>query len=208
MKHLKKFNTTIEYDQFKSGSEFVLPNVSFVVENDGVMFESVKPLTYNMVDLGLPSGTLWADRNVGATSPEDAGLYFAWGETVGYTAEEIASGKRSFTTSEYLSKYDKYNATGFTVLESIDDAVTVNMGTDYRMPTKQELDELLNLCTRSYIDVNDREFNENEAANGKIKNYELKCIRLTGPNGNSIVFPASGSYGDTGNPTVGFNGST
>ena len=51
------------------------------------------------VDLGLPSGLLWADRNVGAESPEDPGLYFQWGDTVGYTAEQVANGEKSFSSN-------------------------------------------------------------------------------------------------------------
>lgn len=49
--------------------------------------------TYEYVDLGLPSGTLWAKMNVGAKSETDAGLYFAWGETQGYTAEQVGVDK-------------------------------------------------------------------------------------------------------------------
>ena len=45
----------------------------------------------NAIDLGLPSGLLWADRNIGAESPEDSGLYFQWGDTQGYTKEQIVS---------------------------------------------------------------------------------------------------------------------
>ena len=56
---------------------------------------------YEFVDLGLPSGTLWATCNVGATSPEQAGLYFAWGETVGFSADQVENGERSFSSSEY-----------------------------------------------------------------------------------------------------------
>ena len=51
---------------------------------------------HEFVDLGLPSGTLWATCNVGATAPEQAGVYFAWGETSGYTAEQVTSGGRVF----------------------------------------------------------------------------------------------------------------
>ena len=58
---------------------------------------------YEFVALGLPSGLLWATCNVGATSPEQTGLYFAWGETVGYTAEQVENGERSFSSSEYSS---------------------------------------------------------------------------------------------------------
>ena len=51
------------------------------------------------VDLGLPSGNLWATCNVGASSPEQAGLYFAWGETTGVTAEQVENGERKFNES-------------------------------------------------------------------------------------------------------------
>ena len=51
---------------------------------------------HKFVDLGLPSGTLWATCNVGATSPEQAGLYFAFGETKDFTAEQVESGERAF----------------------------------------------------------------------------------------------------------------
>ena len=49
---------------------------------------------YQLIDLGLPSGTLWMDMNIGASSPEDAGLYFAWGETQGYIADEVGKTKQ------------------------------------------------------------------------------------------------------------------
>ena len=78
MKYLKQFNQASEYEAFKESEEYITPNVSYVVNGGEVKFNpEVKSLVYNMIDLGLPSGTLWADRNVGATSPEDAGLYFA-----------------------------------------------------------------------------------------------------------------------------------
>ena len=102
MKYLKKFNQASEYEAFKVGDEYITPNVSYVVDGGGVMFNpGIKPLVYNMVDLGLPSGLLWADRNVGATSPEDAGLYFTYGETVGCTAEQVVNGERVFDRESY-----------------------------------------------------------------------------------------------------------
>ena len=51
---------------------------------------------HEFVDLGLPSGTLWATCNVGATSPEQRGLYFAWGETEGYSADQVENVVRNF----------------------------------------------------------------------------------------------------------------
>ena len=60
----------------------------------------MKEFKYELIDLGLPSGTLWMDRNIGASSPEDAGLYFAWGETQGYTADEVGR-TRKFIWKDY-----------------------------------------------------------------------------------------------------------
>ena len=81
MKYLKYFEEASEYEAYKNGSDYVTPNVSYVVETKGINYEPyVEPQSlYNMVDLGLPSGLLWADRNIGANNPEDTGLYFAWG---------------------------------------------------------------------------------------------------------------------------------
>ena len=106
------------------------------------------------VDLGLPSGTKWANMNVGATSPQESGLYFAWGETTGYTSETtdgrqfdwanykwMAEGQASW---KYISKYqiddglteacwydydgDKVAGDSLTVLEVADDAAAANWG--------------------------------------------------------------------------------
>lgn len=92
------------------------------------------------VDLGLPSGLLWATCNVGASSPEQAGLYFAWGETTGYTAEQVARGERLFFQGTYGARYIEDNLT----LEQ--DAAHVNLGGDWRMPTKAEFQELIDNC--------------------------------------------------------------
>lgn len=76
---------------------------------------------YEWVDLGLPSGTLWATCNVGAESPEDYGDYFAWGE---------------------IETKSSYNESNYTY--SNNDAANANWGGDWRMPTKTEQEELLN----------------------------------------------------------------
>ena len=106
------------------------------------------------VDLGLPSGTKWANMNVGATSPQESGLYFAWGETTGYTDKTtdgrqfdwanykwMAEGQSSW---KYINKYQnddgqteaswyendgyKFVGDGLTVLEVTDDAAAANWG--------------------------------------------------------------------------------
>ena len=106
----------------------------------------------NFVNLGLPSGLLWADRNIGAETPEDIGLYFQWGDIVGYTAEKVGNGEglKPFDWGDYKfsidgssSNFSKYNASDSkTVLDPEDDAAHVNMGGNWRMPTFEEYKEL------------------------------------------------------------------
>ena len=143
-----------------------------------------------LVDLGLPSGTLWMDRNVGASSPEDAGLYFAWGETNGYTADEVGKTKQ-FSWEDYkyangaynkLTKYcntSSYGNDGYTddltTLETTDDAVLQNVH-KYSMPTKEQLQELIDGTTSTWTSQNE--------VNGML--FTSKT------NGNSIFVPAAG----------------
>ena len=107
---------------------------------------------YEYVDLGLPSGLLWAKKNIGAETEEDAGLYFQWGDTVGYTADYVGEGegKKYFGWDDYKfsvdgssTNFSKYNETdGKTVLDPEDDAAHVNMGGNWRMPTSDDFVEL------------------------------------------------------------------
>ena len=109
-------------------------------------------MEYKTIDLGLPSGLLWADRNVGASTPEETGLFFQWGDTQGYTAEQVGKGegKKAFSLGDYKfsvdgssSNFSKYNATDVkTVLDLEDDSVRANMGGNWRMPTFEECKEL------------------------------------------------------------------
>ena len=102
------------------------------------------------IDLGLPSGLLWADKNIGATTEEDAGLYFQWGDIQGYTAEQIRKHEKLFSGLEkdykfgYSTNYSKYNNVDrLIVLVPIDDAATQIMGSDWRMPTRDDFIELV-----------------------------------------------------------------
>ena len=131
---------------------------------------------HGFVDLGLPSGTLWATCNVGATSPEQAGLYFAFGETKGFTAEQVTSGVRAF----YKDSYNEGPAASiFTDLTLEQDAAHVCMGGKWRMPTKDEWRELIDNTTSTWV-----------------SNYMGKGIKgqlfTSKVNGNSIFFPAVG----------------
>ena len=94
---------------------------------------------------------MWAKKNLGAETEEDVGLYFQWGDTQGYTAEQVGMNKDfisddyKFSTGESYSDYSKYNSTdGKTVLDLEDDAVNAMMGGNWRMPTKEDFHELIN----------------------------------------------------------------
>ncbi|MCQ2200297.1 MAG: hypothetical protein MJZ19_11355 [Paludibacteraceae bacterium] len=101
---------------------------------------------YNYVDLGLPSGTKWATYNMGATNAAEYGDKFAWGETK--TKEKYTQENYKWWDAE-ISRYTKYaNYTDKkTELDPEDDAAAVNWGEGWRMPTKEEMDELLAACT-------------------------------------------------------------
>lgn len=125
------------------------------------------------VDLGLPSGTLWATCNVGATSPEDYGDYYAWGET---TTKSDYSSSSSLTyglsNSQLLSQGI---IDGNKNLTPSYDAATANWGGTWRLPTKTEFKELKKKCTWQWTTQNGK--------NG---------YKITGPNGNHIFLPAAG----------------
>ncbi len=135
------------------------------------------------VDLGLPSGTLWATCNVGATSPEEAGDYFAWGETAPkdlYTFPNYKwnSAGEPPVLSKYCTEETKGTVDNLTELELADDAAYVNMGADWCMPTAEQCRELINTSyTKS----------EWERVNGV---YGRRITSLT--NGNSIFIPTVG----------------
>ncbi|MBO7134987.1 MAG: DUF1566 domain-containing protein [Bacteroidales bacterium] len=142
---------------------------------------------YDWVDLGLPSGTRWATCNVGASTPEGYGDYFAWGETTAKTSYNWSTYRYCNGSNTTLTKYcnnSSYGNNGFTdnrtTLEASDDAATANWGSDWRMPTYDELNELKNNCTVTWTTQN--------GVNGRL---------FTGPNGNSIFLPAAGDRGDS-----------
>ena len=101
------------------------------------------------VDLGLPSQLKWAKWNIGAKSEEEPGLYFQWGDTQGYTAEQVGDGEglKAFSYADYKwgspSNFSRYNASDKkTVLDPEDDAAHVIMGGNWRMPTLKDYKEL------------------------------------------------------------------
>lgn len=120
-------------------------------------------IVYEAVDLGLPSGLLWANKNIGASTEEDAGLYFQWGDTQGYTAEQIGVDKQfNSNWTDYKwgidSNFTKYNSTdGLVILETADDAASQIMGSDWKMPTMKDFQELVSNTDIYFISTDDSE---------------------------------------------------
>ena len=112
---------------------------------------------YDYVDLGLPSSTLWATMNVGAKKPSDYGKYFQWGDTQGYTYDQIGKGKL-FDWDNYkwgsTIHFTKYTAKG-DKLELEDDAAHVHMGGDWHIPIPYQILELINNTTREWTTLDD-----------------------------------------------------
>ena len=151
------------------------PNTTYYVKayatnSEGTSYSEVvsfttleNPKEYEYVDLGLPSGLKWATHNIGATSPEEYGDYFAWGEV--FTKDEYTEAN-SLT---YGKPMDDISGTQY-------DAATFNWGGEWRMPTRTEMKELLDNCTWTLTTQNG------------VSGYKV----TSKTNGNSIFLPAAG----------------
>ncbi len=143
-----------------------------------------KLLVGEAIDLGL--SVKWASMNLGATSPEGYGDYFAWGETLSKNTYNYSTYKWCQGAKNTLIKYccdPEYGVVdNLMILESADDAATANWGSSWRTPTIEELRELNTLCVWTWTTQN--------GVNG---------YKVTGTNGNSIFLPASGSINYQGN---------
>ena len=137
------------------------------VPNDSITTNPTDRIpSYEAVDLGL--SVKWATCNVGANAPEEYGGYYAWGET-----EE----KSDYTeyTYKYYNENTGYVNIGSNISGTQYDVAHVKWGGSWRMPTKDEIEELYDECTWEWTTLN--------GVNGKL---------VTGPNGNSIFLPAAG----------------
>ena len=166
---------------FTSTLEDLKPNTTYYVKayatnekgtgyGDELIFTTIKAnhgeiAGHEYVDLGLPSGVKWATCNVGATSPEDYGDYFAWGETspkAEYTMENSVTYGEQMSDISGNAQYD---------------AATANWGGSWRMPTNEQMVELVELCEWEWTQVN--------GVNG---------AKVIGPNGSCIFLPAAGGH--------------
>ena len=142
--------------------------------------ESVNITHY--VDLGLPSGLMWATINIGANSSDEYGDYFAWGEVApkdmySWATYKYCDGDK-YTLTKYNNSYDYGVIDNKYVLDTQDDAAYMNWGSKWRMPTKEEVEELQENCTVSY--------------------KKGVCEFTSKLNGNKVSFPYGGIYDETG----------
>ena len=148
-----------------------------------ITLEQLCPNTNHVhaVDLGL--SVKWACCNIDANSPEYFGGYYAWGETevkydYSWYTYKYCKG-RYFTMTKYCTNpiYASDTIDNRTTLEPSDDVAYVKWGNDWRMPTKEEMKELIEQCEWEWVYVNG-----------------FRGQRVIGPNGNSIFLPAAGCY--------------
>ena len=163
------------------------------------------PGDHEYVDLGLPSGTLWATCNIGASKPEDYGDYFAWGETTSKDSYTWANYKW-MTAGEadwsYINKYtvadgqtdacwysgETFIGDNVRELLPADDAATANWGNAWQMPSQTQYEELFN--------------SSNTSAEWTTVSGVFGC-KVTGKNGKSIFLPAAGAWNNKGRSYLG-----
>ena len=159
------------------------------ITNNGFHTNDVEVIVggHAYIDLGLPSGILWATCNIGANAPEEYGDYFAWGETQPKDYYDWSTYLYANGTSDQdpqLTKYcsnANYGYNGFTdnltTLLPEDDAATANWGSGWRMPTEEEIRELYNNTTMTWTQQN--------GVNGRL---------FTATNGNNLFLPFAGYH--------------
>ena len=166
-------------------------NTILVMYYDGTQFNVIGILSQTaaapsgFVDLALPSGLLWAEKNIGATTPYEHGLYFSWGNVEGH-----AEGSGYDFSDAVYAETAGASLTGNIPVNGTYDAARHNLGSPCRLPTVGEFQELNSNCTSEWTDedgVAGRRFTSNI-------------------NGNSIFFPSSGYYNGTTLNNRGSNG--
>lgn len=177
-KELTLMNNSVE--AWTSGGTKIEDTLVKGDEAENTPAENAKETELKAVDLGLPSGTLWANMNLGATDSHQAGSHFQWGETSSSILNNCGWDEYTLGDEDNLTKY---NATdGKTTLELTDDAANAILGNGWRMPTQEEVQELLNNCTMSLFYIYADETKNTLVTHG---------YKFTGSNGNYILFPVS-----------------
>ena len=182
---------TIEFEANET-TEVVTRNGSFEWNGESVAWEvelkgKEDPYEQYLVDLGLPSGLKWMSMNMGANEIDDHGLYFQWGATEGYKYSD--KNHSSWSTAPFNNGSSDYDETYFAsvsgtvcpngVLAAEYDAATKAYGEGYRMPTKEDFEELIANTTSAWT---------------RVGSYYTSCVKLTSKNdtSKSIIFTANG----------------
>ena len=186
-KFITNFDTTAELAAFSATTDFGRPHVSLTEDDSKVHYFEDPYKGHQYVEIG---GLKWATMNIGASQPSDYGLYFAWGDTQGYTAEQVGSGEgRKFfgweeykygdgTSSPDVTRITKYNETdGKTILDASDDAAVANWGGSWRMPTTDDFKALGAAVNTAWTQVNNV--------------YGILCKDKT-DSSKTLFFPAAG----------------
>jgi hypothetical protein len=165
-------------------------NTILVMNYDGTQFNvigiesQVAAAPDGFIDLALPSGVLWADKNIGASTPYEHGLYFSWGNVTGH-----AEGSGYDFSDAVYAQTDGAALTGNIPTNNTYDMARHNMGSPCRLPTVGEFQELNSNC--------DSEWTDEDGVPGRRWTSRI--------NGNSVFFPASGYYDGT---TLSYRGSS
>lgn len=176
----------------------LIPNTKAIAETESELSIMPKDISVEpqIVDLGL--SVKWADRNLGASFPNEYGAYFAWGEVTPrqdfswkeYRFRESGENEKDIKLGKYNTKKKYGQVDNLVRLEGADDAASASWGGKWRMPTKVEFGELLEKCSWEWT-----------------TSYGINGYLVTGPNGNSIFLPAAGIrnvLGDTASNLWGY----
>ena len=183
---------TVSFEANASSAETVTRSGSFEWNEQSVAWEvelkgKEDPYEQYLVDLGLPSGLKWMSMNIGSNEIDDHGLYFQWGATEGYKYSD--KNHSSWTTAPFNNGSSSYDETYFAsvkdtvcpngVLAAEYDAATKAYGEGYRMPTKEDFEELIANTTSAWT---------------RVGSYYTSCVKLTSKNdtSKSIIFTANG----------------
>lgn len=199
MKYLKKFENHTAYSAAESG--LILPNVSLCEQENHVHYNPDPYGGHEYVEIG---GLKWATMNVGANSVTDTGLFFQWGDTQGYTAEQVGSGEgqkyfgwadykygngTSYPGAEGMTRYN--NTDGITTLLLEDDAVAAAWGGNWRMPTDAEFQALGTAVTSAWT------------ADYEGSGVAGLILTSNADSSKKLFFPACGGYQDSTMHNVG-----
>lgn len=183
------------------GKEDEFPSISYDDLTKGIeVITGIDGKEYEVVDLGLPSKALWATCNMGASSPDKSGTYFAWGETQGKSSYDwtnykhrVGDGNEPFDFTKYVQEASKglgKKTDGKTRLDSIDNAPKALMGNKWHTPTSTEVAELLLRTSHTLCTLNG------------VKGYKFTSTEK-GYEDRSIFMPLTGKIDITNNYFIG-----